>query len=89
MERLAFRVIKMEENRIRVEIINEMMKEVGVLYYERGKNSYNHKPIGTDEWLCVDAKVSGDIYSEGGVTPKDILDECQRLIKEYRLSSIK
>ncbi len=87
MEKLAFRVIRMEENRIRVEIINEVMIEMGVLYYERGKNSYNHKPIGTDEWLCVDAKVNGDIYSEGGVNPRQILEECQRLIREYRLSS--
>jgi len=89
MDRLAFRVIKMEESRIRVEIMSEEMGEMATLYYERGKNTYNHKPIGMDEWLCVDAKVWGNLYEIFNVTPRQILDECQKHIREYRLSLLK
>lgn len=67
--------------RIVVSINNE--KELGSLYFERAKKSFQRKPIGMDSWACVDAKVEG-LYVYGGdnITPKEIVRKCQDLIKE-------
>lgn len=66
--------------RIVVSINNET--ELGSLYFEKAKRSFQRKPIGMDSWVCVDAKVEG-LYVYGGdnITPKDIIGKCQELIR--------
>jgi len=54
---------------------------MGVLYFERAKKSFSRKPIGLNEWACVDAKVEGLYTVDEKITPKDIVDHCQGLIK--------
>jgi hypothetical protein len=62
-------------------IISYLGHELGVLYFERAKRSFNKKPLSMGGWLCVDAKVEG-LYEYGGenITPKDIISYCQKLI---------
>ena len=69
------------DDRIRIIISNDH-KEVGTLYFEKAKKTFQRKPIGMDGWACVDAKIEG-LYQQGeSITPKDILSKCQDLIKQ-------
>jgi hypothetical protein len=74
---------QIEEGRIRIVVLLNEEVELGVLYFERAKKSFNRKPIGMNAWGCVDAKVEG-LYVYGGdeITPKDIVAKCQSLIRE-------
>jgi hypothetical protein len=74
---------QIEEGRIRIVVLINEEVELGVLYFERAKKSFNRKPIGMNAWGCVDAKVEG-LYVYGGdeITPKDIVAKCQSLIRE-------
>ena len=68
------------DDRIRVIVLKEN-KEVGSLYFEKAKKTFQRKPIGMDGWACVDAKIEdGNIFNEE-FTPKDMVGECQDLIK--------
>lgn len=80
MDKLKFEIDKLDLNRVRV-IISYLGYELGVLYFERAKRSFNKKPLSMGGWLCVDAKVEG-LYEYGGenITPKDIISHCQKLI---------
>jgi hypothetical protein len=80
---LTYQVDQIEEGRIRITVhLNEEV-ELGSLYFERAKKSFNRKPIGMNAWACVDAKVEG-LYVYGGdeITPKDIVAKCQSLIRD-------
>lgn len=81
MDKLTYDIQRLTENRICVEV-GISGTTLGLIYYERAKRSFNKKPISMDGWLCVDAKVEG-LYEYGGVniTPKDIMDHIQVLIK--------
>jgi len=82
-DKLTFELTEIEDGVIRIVItlLNEI--ELGVLYYERAKKSFNRKPIGMNSWTCVDAKVEG-LYIHGGedITPTDIMNKCQELIRQ-------
>jgi hypothetical protein len=72
-----------EEGRIRVTVhLNEEV-ELGALYFERAKKTFQRKPVSMNAWACVDAKVEG-LYVHGGeeITPKDIVNKCQQLIRD-------
>lgn len=82
IEELEYNVYKMDECRVRI-IISEGDNELGTLYFERGKHSFNRKPISMGSWVCVDAKVEG-LYEMGGeeITPMDVIGKCQDLIRK-------
>ena len=86
MENILFDLSKIDSERIRVEVYyvdGDLIKELlGVLYFEKAKKNFNIKPIGLNEWLCVDAKVEGLYTKNGGVTPSQIIAMCQKKIKE-------
>jgi hypothetical protein len=73
---------KPEVGRIRMVISLKDQVELGTLYFEKAKKTFQRKPIGMDGWACVDAKIEG-LYVHGGehITPKDIVRKCQDLIK--------
>ncbi len=56
-------------------------KEVGILYFERVKKSFQRKPISMDGWGCIDAKIDGLYDIDPNITPKDIMMRCQEIIK--------
>jgi hypothetical protein len=60
--------------------------ELGTLYFEKAKKTFQRKPVGMNGWACVDAKIEG-LYVHGGehITPKDMVRKCQDLIKEAGL----
>lgn len=83
VDNLEYRMDVIEEGRIRITVhLNEEV-ELGALYFERAKKSFNRKPVGMNMWACVDAKVEG-LYVYGGdnITPKDIVNKCQQIIRE-------
>jgi hypothetical protein len=60
-------------------------KEVGCLYLEKNKKSFHRKPIGMNEYSCVDAKIEGLYDIDPNITPKDIIDKCRGIIREAGL----
>jgi hypothetical protein len=71
----------MEGDRLRIVImLNDI--ELGSLYYEKAKKTFNRKPIGMNAWGCVDAKIEG-LYEAGeNITPTEVMNKCQDLIKQ-------
>ncbi len=83
VDTLTYQMDQIEEGRIRIVVLLNEEVELGTLYFERAKKSFNRKPIGMNAWACVDAKVEG-LYVYGGdeIIPKDIVAKCQSLIRE-------
>ena len=83
VDTLSYTMDQIEVGRIRMVVsLNEDI-ELGTLYFEKAKKTFQRKPIGMNAWACVDAKIEG-LYQIGGesITPKDIVRKCQDLIKE-------
>jgi hypothetical protein len=80
MDKPTYKLETIEEGRIRI-ILSKDGCELGSLYYERAKRSFNRKPVGMDAWTCVEAKVEGlyDTYKE--LTPTEVMAQCQKLIR--------
>jgi hypothetical protein len=81
IEDLTYDLFQLDENKMRV-VISLYGKELGTVYMERAKRSFVRKPVSMDGWLMVDAKVE-TLYVVGGedITPKNIVNHCQKLIK--------
>ena len=87
VDTLTYQVDQIEEGRIRIVVSLNEETELGSLYFERAKKTFNRKPIGMNAWACVDAKVEG-LYVYGGdnITPKDIVNKCQQIISSWLTS---
>ena len=75
---------RMDDDIIRF-IITFNEQEVGSLYFEKAKKTFQRKPVSMDAWVCVDAKIE-KLYevSDYEVVPKEIVEVCQKMIKaEY------
>jgi hypothetical protein len=82
VDTLSYTMDVIEEGRIRMVVsLNEDI-ELGTLYFEKAKKTFQRKPIGMNAWACVDAKIEG-LYDMVGetITPKDIVKKCQDLIR--------
>jgi hypothetical protein len=84
VDNLVYELSPMDEGVIRIVVLSGNQEELGSLYFERAKKTFQRKPIGMDAWGCVDAKIER-LYEYGGdnITPKDIVGKCQELIREY------
>jgi hypothetical protein len=81
MEDFVYKMDVIEEGRIRFIVsLNEV--EMGSLYFEKAKKGFTNKPVSMDAWVCVDAKIE-KLYevSEYDITPKQIVEVCQKMIK--------
>jgi hypothetical protein len=81
MEDFIFEMSKVEEGVIRFIIsLNEV--EMGSLYFEKAKKGFTNKPVSMDAWVCIDAKIE-KLYemSDYDITPKQIVERCQKMIK--------
>jgi hypothetical protein len=76
----------MEPDRLRITITQDNT-ELGSLYYERAKKTFQRKPIGMNAWGCVDAKIEGLYEANTDITPTEVMNKCQQLINEYINSS--
>jgi hypothetical protein len=87
VDNLVYELSPMDEGVIRIVVLSGDQEELGSLYFERAKKTFQRKPIGMDAWGCVDAKIER-LYEYGGdnITPKDIVGKCQELIREYVIS---
>lgn len=71
---------KMDDGTIRV-IFSKDNEEMVILYYEKAKNGWTNKPIITNHYRCVEAKVFNPaIYEDGTLQPKDLVGWGQELI---------
>jgi hypothetical protein len=71
----------MEGDRLRI-VITLRDQELGSLYYEKAKRTFQRKPISMGSWACVDAKIEG-LYEAGlEITPTEVMNKCQSLIRE-------
>lgn len=71
---------KMDDGTIRI-IFSMNEEEMVCLYYEVAKKGWTNKPIMTNKWRCIDAKVMNpDIYEDGTIEPKDLVGWGQELI---------
>ena len=86
VDTLSYEMTIIEDGRIRMVISLKDQVELGTLYFERAKKTFQRKPIGMNGWACVDAKIEG-LYVHGGehITPKDMVRKCQDLIREAGL----
>lgn len=84
MEDLIFN-LSMVDDKIIVTITDNDQVHKGILYFERVKEGFNRKPISMNSWACVDARTEG-LYDMGGeYTSLDILNHCQKIIREFVL----
>jgi hypothetical protein len=85
VDTLSYDLTHLDGDKIRIVVSLNEEVELGTLYFERAKKTFQRKPIGMDAWACVDAKVEG-LYVYGGdnITPKDIVAKCQSLISSYQ-----
>jgi hypothetical protein len=82
MDNMTFTTEEIQEGRLRV-TITDGINELGVLYFEKAKKSFQRKPIGMDAWTCVDAKVDNlYIHLGADILPKDIVERSYKSIKE-------
>ena len=80
MDNLSYTISPLEEGKLRI-VINKGDQELGSLYYEKAKKTFNRKPIGMNAWGCVDAKIEGLYEAEENITPTEVMNKCQELIR--------
>jgi hypothetical protein len=77
---MKYELTQIEDNRIGVTITNED-KVVGILYFEKAKLNFTNKPISMGSWACVDAKIEDQEIFNENFTPKQMVGECQEIIR--------
>ena len=77
---MKYELTQIEDNRIGVTITNED-KVVGILYFEKAKLNFTNKPLSMGSWACVDAKIEDQEIFHEGFTPKQMVGECQEIIR--------
>ena len=75
-------VITQDRVAVEVTLLNEV--SLGVLYFEKPKQTWVNKPIMPTKWRCVDAKVEG-VFQWGGekVSPKELVEWAQELVEKH------
>lgn len=88
VDTLSYDLTHLDGDKIRIVVSLNEEVELGTLYFEKAKKTFQRKPIGMNAWACVDAKIEG-LYVYGGdnITPKDIVAKCQQLIQEFVVTS--
>ena len=81
VDNLSYSLTPLEEGKLRI-VINKGDQELGSLYYEKAKKTFQRKPIGMNAWACVDAKVEGLYEADKDITPTEVMNICQTLIRE-------
>jgi hypothetical protein len=77
---MKYELTQIEDNRIGVTITNEE-KVVGILYFEKAKLNFTNKPLSMGSWACVDAKIEDQEIFNEDFTPKQMVGECQEIIR--------
>ena len=77
---MKYELTQIEDKRIGVNVTNED-KVVGILYFEKAKLSFTNKPLSMGSWACVDAKIEDESIFNEEFTPKQMVGECQDMIK--------
>ena len=75
-------VITQDRVAVEVTLLNEV--SLGVLYFEKPKQTWVNKPIMPTKWRCVDANVEG-VFQWGGekVSPKELVEWAQELVEKH------
>lgn len=80
-DKLTCKIFDLSDDKVSVEILLNGEYSLGILYYENPKVGWTNKPIMSDRWRCVDAKVER-LYVYGGesLTPKDLMVWAQQQV---------
>jgi hypothetical protein len=84
MDKLRFDMTQPDNDRIVIDVFytdGGVDQSLGVLYFERAKKVWTEKPVGLNEWACVDAKVEGLYTIDESITPTNMLRHAVGLIK--------
>ena len=75
-------IITQDRVAVEVTLLNEV--SLGVLYFEKPKQTWVNKPIMPTKWRCVDANVEG-VFQWGGekVSPKELMEWAQELVEKH------
>jgi hypothetical protein len=79
MKNMEYEMENMGDGVVRI-LIGYGGREVGSLYFEKVKRTFQRKPISMDGWGCIDAKIEGLYDIDPNITPKDIIQRCQEII---------
>ena len=80
VDNLSYSLTPLEVGKLRI-VINKGDQELGSLYYEKAKKTFQRKPISMGSWACVDAKIEG-LYEAGiDITPTEVMVQCQQEIR--------
>ena len=84
MTDFIYKMDRMDDDIIRF-IISLNDVETGSLYFEKAKRTFQRKPVSMGSWVCVDAKIE-KLYevSDYEITPKQIMETCQKMINNYQ-----
>ena len=77
---MKYELTQIEDNRIGVTVTNEE-KVVGILYFEKAKLNFTKKPLSMGSWACVDAKIEDQEIFNEDFTPKQMVGDCQEIIR--------
>jgi len=80
VDNLSYTISPLEGDRLRI-IITKGHTEVGSLYYEKAKRVFQRKPISMGSWACVDAKIEGLYDADENITPTEVMNKCQEVIR--------
>ena len=81
VDNLSYSLTPLEEGKLRI-VINKGDQELGSLYYEKAKKTFQRKPISMGSWACVDAKIEGLYEAQENITPTEVMSKCQELIRQ-------
>ena len=79
---LQYDIFQLDDMKMRI-VISLYEKELGTLYFEKAKRAFTNKPVGMNSWACVDAKTEGLYDYDPTTSPKEIVKNCQDLIREF------
>ena len=85
IDTLTYKMDLIEEGRIRIVVSLNEEVELGALYFERAKKTFQRKPVSMNSWACVDAKIEGLYEADQTITPREVMEVCQSLIREAGL----
>lgn len=83
MEHLFTHTITPNDNKIVLELYDNVGEMMGIMYYERAKKSFTNKPISMNKWGMVDCKIERLYEKYPEVEPIDVLRWGDKLITTY------
>ena len=83
MDHIFTHTITPNDNKLVLELHDNVGEFMGIMYYERAKKTFTHKPISMQKWGMVDCKIERLYEKYPEVEPLDVLRWGDILITNY------